>query len=130
MQTFLAYSDFELSARILDDKRLNKQIVEGKQNFDTLKYGSRWYNHPAVKMWNKHELYLLEYVFSCYKEWQRRHFLGLRGGKLEHKTGEEVKEILQMEGVGSVFYIIPSWLEIVCPEAMPVRAEVQIMFLF
>ena len=31
MQTFLPYSDYEASAQTLDNKRLNKQILEGYQ---------------------------------------------------------------------------------------------------
>ena len=31
MQTFLPYADFVECARVLDDKRLNKQIVEAEQ---------------------------------------------------------------------------------------------------
>jgi hypothetical protein len=36
MQTFLPYKDFDLSAKALDNKRLNKQILEGYQILNVL----------------------------------------------------------------------------------------------
>ena len=52
MQTFLPYPDFAKSAACLDNKRLNKQIVECYQILRAITdptYG--WQNHPAVNMW-------------------------------------------------------------------------------
>jgi hypothetical protein len=70
MQTFLPYSDFLLSAKVLDKKRCWKQVVEAKQIIDTLiglqnpeikelnitlqRKQFPWMNHPAVKMWKGH----------------------------------------------------------------------------
>lgn len=53
MQTFLPYSDFELIANCLDDKRLNKQILECDTLLDlhTGRKNNSWKNHPAFKMW-------------------------------------------------------------------------------
>lgn len=50
MQTFLPYSDFALCAKVLDNKRLGKQIVECRQIMQCL-LGLRegWRNHPAEK---------------------------------------------------------------------------------
>jgi hypothetical protein len=53
MQTFLPYSDYEASAQTLDNKRLNKQILEGYQILKVLSGASpsgAWRNHPAVLM--------------------------------------------------------------------------------
>lgn len=72
MQTFLPYSDFEKSAKSLDDLRLNKQIVEAHQILNALEYGSRWENHPAVKMWKGFENSLREYFNICLLEWLYR----------------------------------------------------------
>jgi len=72
MQTFLPYSDFRKSAKVLDDKRLNKQIVEAWQIMVTLQEGSKWENHPAVLMWVNHEYQLNQYLEAMYQEWVMR----------------------------------------------------------
>lgn len=61
MQTFLPYPSFTLSAICLDNKRLNKQILECDQILNALAPGSTsgWRNHPAVKMWRGYEPALL-----------------------------------------------------------------------
>lgn len=71
MQTFLPYKDFQSSAKVLDNKRLNKQILEGYQILKVLSSDdpkAAWRNHPAVKMWRGHEKALLHYVMSCVEE--------------------------------------------------------------
>jgi hypothetical protein len=75
MQTFLPYKDFEKSAEVLDNKRLNKQILEGYQILKVLSSDdprAGWRNHPAVKMWRGHEKALLEYVMTCVAEANKR----------------------------------------------------------
>jgi len=71
MQTFLPHSTFERCAKALDNKRLNKQILEGYQilnvNSGMSKTGG-WRNHPAVLMWRGHEGSLFEYVQSMIEE--------------------------------------------------------------
>lgn len=55
MQTFLPYSDFEISLWCLDYRRLGKQRVEARQIYDILcgeAKSNAWKNHPAVKMWD------------------------------------------------------------------------------
>jgi len=74
MQTFLPYERFHESAKCLDNKRLQKQIVECKQIYLALilpEYG--WKNHPAVKMWQRFEECLIQYALSCIEEWELRH---------------------------------------------------------
>lgn len=72
MQTFLPYSDFKKSAECLDDKRLNKQIVEAYQIHNIVS-GKRttggWINHPAVNMWRGHADALVLYLNACIDEW-------------------------------------------------------------
>jgi hypothetical protein len=71
MQTFLPYKDFQESAKALDNKRLNKQILEGYQILKVLSSDdprAGWRNHPAVKMWRGHEKALLSYVMTCVAE--------------------------------------------------------------
>lgn len=65
MQTFLPYSDYEHTAQVLDNKRLNKQILEGYQILNVLSGQSKsgaWRNHPAVLMWKGHEHELNTYL--------------------------------------------------------------------
>lgn len=74
MQTFLPYSYFYDSAECLDNKRLQKQIVECKQIYLALTeptYG--WKNHPAVKMWAGYEGSLCEYALNCVYTWEGRY---------------------------------------------------------
>ena len=65
MQTFLPSSDYEYSAQSLDNKRLNKQILEGYQVMKVLSGASEtggWRNHPAVLMWKGAEKSLMDYI--------------------------------------------------------------------
>jgi hypothetical protein len=74
MQTFLPYSDYEASAQTLDNKRLNKQILEGYQILKVLSGASpsgAWRNHPAVLMWERSEVELHRYI---------QHMMKLTGG--------------------------------------------------
>lgn len=75
MQTFLPSSNFIVSAKMLDSKRLNKQILEGYQILNVLSEmskGNGWKNHPAVKMWRGHEMTLLEYIKAMINEAKKR----------------------------------------------------------
>ena len=73
MQTFLPYSSFVKSAKVLDNKRLGKQRVEAWQIYLALtKRNYGWKNHPAVKMWKGHELALLAYGATICFEWINR----------------------------------------------------------
>jgi hypothetical protein len=71
MQTFLPHSTYKRSAQALDNKRLNKQILEGYQilnvNSGTSKTGG-WRNHPAALMWKNHEGSLLDYINEMINE--------------------------------------------------------------
>ncbi len=73
MNTFLPYSDFAKSARVLDRQRLGKQRVEGYQILRTLLgVTSGWRNHPAVKMWRGYEWSLFDYTSAVCLEWTGR----------------------------------------------------------
>lgn len=69
MQTFLPFPNFSASAAILDDRRLNKQIVEGYQIL-TGRLPNR--NHPACLMWQGREDSLRLYIMACGEEYTRR----------------------------------------------------------
>lgn len=65
MQTFVPFEDFVASASVLDSKRLNKQLLEGRQIYGILSSGKRsgaWVNHPAVKMWRCYDNGLYAYL--------------------------------------------------------------------
>lgn len=94
MQTFypLDTTDFYDIARTLDNKRLNKQALEGWQIMMTLleldpqgnhRPAKGWKNHPAVKMWRGHEHALNVYVQCMVKEWKSRGFKSTIGEKAQ-----------------------------------------------
>lgn len=70
MQTFLPYSDFVQSARVLDRQRLGKQRVECLQ---LLK--GQWPHHPVAKMWAGHRLALVQYARAVCQEWTGRGYV-------------------------------------------------------
>jgi hypothetical protein len=80
MQTFITAIKYDQCARVLDDKRLNKQRIEAKQILLALSnpsYG--WRNHPAVRMWKG-----LEPDLACYGEamcWEWRIMRGKNDDK-------------------------------------------------
>lgn len=82
MQTFLPYADFAASALCLDRQRLGKQRVECLQILTTLTEGSRWENHPAVKMWKGFEDVLIRYGLAVCREWKRRGYRDTCKGKI------------------------------------------------
>lgn len=91
MQTFLPYPDFEESAKVLGDKRLNNQINENLILVRTLtgwykdhnKYGKGWPDHPVTKMWSNARMLLDRYAEACLREYCRRgHDTKLRYAKL------------------------------------------------
>ncbi len=75
MQTFLPSSNPAVAARILDSKRLNKQILECYQILNVLSGQSPtggWRNHPAVLMWKGFERGLWQYVQAMIDEARKR----------------------------------------------------------
>lgn len=90
-QVYLPYPDFSMTAKCLDNKRLNKQITEAKQVFTFVEYGYGFQGNPApYKMWEGFGSTIALYVIMLYSEWQQRFYDGRRGGKKEHKAGEFV----------------------------------------
>jgi hypothetical protein len=71
MQTFLPYKSFVNTARTLDNKRLNKQILECYQILKVISSNdphAGWRNHPAVKMWRGYEKSLWNYTMCMVDE--------------------------------------------------------------
>jgi hypothetical protein len=83
MQTFLTSTNSLECANNLDNKRLNKQILEGYQILNVLSGMSKtggWRNHPAVLMWKGYERGLWDYVQSMVQ------IANLRGIKTENNV--------------------------------------------
>ena len=75
MQTFMPSKTFNTSAQMLDNRRLNKQILEGYQILNVLSNDdphAGWRNHPAVKMWRGSEHFLYSYVLAMVAEANKR----------------------------------------------------------
>jgi hypothetical protein len=75
MQTFVPYADMHESAVVLDNKRLNKQLLEGRQIYNILSSGRTkggWVNHPAVKMWRNYDNALYAYLENMMLECEFR----------------------------------------------------------
>lgn len=68
MQTFLPFASKRDSLDALDNKRLNKQILECYQILNILTGNSKsnaWRNHPAVLMWEGAEAELYRYAMTA-----------------------------------------------------------------
>jgi hypothetical protein len=84
MQTFLPYSSFAASAKVLDRQRLGKQRVEVLQLLRALAGETKgWRNHPAAKMWAGHESALVDYGIAVCQEWLARGYKDTCLGKIE-----------------------------------------------
>ena len=78
MQTFLPYPDKRTSLDVLDNKRLNKQILECYQILNVLSGNSvAWRNHPAVLMWAGSEQNLWVYTMSMVDEANKKISFGI-----------------------------------------------------
>lgn len=112
MITFLPFSDLMMSVAVLDDKRLQKQIIEAWQILNSLQEsycnGVPINNHPAFKMWEGCENMLTVYGILCYSEWRRRRFLAT-GEERSHKSGDEMVHRLHVAGTDISDVTIPWW---------------------
>ncbi len=62
MQIFITGTPFE-TARDLDPRRLNKQIIETEQIINAIiGTGKGWFNHPIVKMYKNNVNFLMSYL--------------------------------------------------------------------
>lgn len=114
MQTFLPYADYDKSAKVLDTKRLNRQISEvmfihkvlDATLEESLRY--RFRNHPAIGMWRGHTGQLLLYGNALYNEWQKRF------PNKPHASGDYIRsaisKLLELRTRTSMFKL-PSWLK-------------------
>lgn len=105
MQTFVPYADFHKSAQVLDSKRLNKQLLEGRQIYKILSSNQlkgAWVNHPAVKMWRNYDNALFDYLFNILKE------CNLRGIKTD-KNWNAITEMHNSNWNRGSNIVMPPW---------------------
>jgi len=63
MQVFVPYPSPIDVAKCLDERRLRKQIIECRQILDAITGQKKgWANHPVVKMYDKHWVWLSSYT--------------------------------------------------------------------
>lgn len=75
MQVFLPENDFYEAAAVLDQKRLVKQLLEGRQIMTILvgeNKSNAWTNHPAVKMFRGAHSTLYIYLAAIRYEMHKR----------------------------------------------------------
>lgn len=102
MQTFLiSTGTYSETARQLDNRRLNKQILEGWQLLlNILKLDPMgnhreprgWSNHPARNMWVGSEMELYKYIQAMAEEWEARGFKN----SVKEKSKETIKQAVQL----------------------------------
>lgn len=117
MQIFIPYEDAFKTAKVLDNKRLNKQIIECKQIVNAaLGESTAWRNHPVVLMYKDYtpwvNWYMLvlkneqamckgntsiadaEYIYNIIRniEPSRPYFLGLELLHRSHRSRLYVKD--------------------------------------
>ena len=103
MQVFLPERDFKEVAAILDQKRLVKQLLEGRQILAALAGESKgWVNHPATRMFRNHERVLYMYLFAIATE------MGKRGYKWQNNW--QAIEQTYMNKFSATHLGKPSWM--------------------
>lgn len=104
MQTFLPYPNFEQCAKVLDNKRLNKQILEGTQILKLILGidSNSWSNHPCTKMWSYFPGLLYSYIKTMNNEYSLRN----KEGK-DHGAFIKLNQIIEPLQIEST---LPWWL--------------------
>ncbi len=75
MQVFVPFRDTRKIAECLDNKRLNKQLLEGRQLLNinaSGKTSGAWVNHPAAKMVRGYEGWFFDYLAEIKRECNKR----------------------------------------------------------
>jgi hypothetical protein len=75
MQVFVPFQDTRQIAECLDNKRLNKQLLEGRQLLNINASGrtkGAWVNHPAAKMVRGYEGWFYDYLKAMKRECNKR----------------------------------------------------------
>jgi hypothetical protein len=105
MQTFVPYVDMYESASVLDNKRLNKQLLEGRQIYSILSSGRTrggWVRHPAVLMWKGYDNALFEYLIAIKYECDER-------GISTEKNWDAIQEMYDWNWDRGDNIVMPPW---------------------
>jgi hypothetical protein len=105
MQTFVPFTDLNHCAASLDNKRLNKQLLEGRQIYKILSSSQRtgaWVNHPAVKMWRNYDMGLYAYLVAIYEECVMRDIKA-------DKNWEEIEKMHESNWHRGDKIVMPAW---------------------
>ena len=87
MQVFLPESDFRATAQSLGQKRLVKQLLEGRQILAAMAGQTKGgVNHPATRMWKGHETQLVSYLSEIAAEMGTRKYKWQDNWNVIHKT--------------------------------------------
>lgn len=102
VQTFLPMKSYRASLESLDPVRLNKQILECAQMIEAILDPARGYqNHPAVRMWRRHEKALCTYgVSACV----------VRDDERVVWFNNKIRELGAVRGIRRDSIIIPPWM--------------------
>ena len=69
MQVFITSDSYTESAKVLDNRRLNKQIIECNQIYKALTGQSKgWANHCVTRLWENNIDGLMYFAWCCYWE--------------------------------------------------------------
>jgi hypothetical protein len=75
MQVFLPEQSYKACAKVLDQKRLVKQLLEGRQILSALAGETKgWVNHPATRMFAGAEDELVRYLYAIKNEMEQRKY--------------------------------------------------------
>jgi hypothetical protein len=111
MQTFITDFNMKKNAENLDNKRLGKQRIEGLQIasilIDKSNIKKGWRNHPAVKMWQGYEGFLLYFYLQwIFHEWIKKCFKNEKCAE----TYERLCNVCKYPGFENIK--TPKWLDV------------------
>lgn len=105
MQTFIPFTDHAESAEVLDNLRLNKQLLEGRQIYSILatnKTKGGWVRHPAVLMWKNYDNALYNYLVAIKNECDNR-------GISTEKNWNAIQEMYDWNWDRGDSIVMPPW---------------------
>jgi hypothetical protein len=115
VQTFVPLFGSADVAKVLDQKRLNKNALEGWQILMNLvqldpqgnhRVSKGWSNHPAVKMWRGHEGALVSYILKMVLEWEKRGYKSTIG----QKTLQTYIQAVKLGRITRESHLYPDWM--------------------
>ena len=94
MQVFLPHEDFTEAASVLDQKRLVKQLLEGRQILAAIAGETKgWVNHPATKMFRNSPNTLVAYLRAIAIEMGVREYKWENNWSVIQKYSEQLKNL-------------------------------------